>query len=70
MCSVNFYTPQGQVISGFPLYIGFPGEVSGKAPACQCRRQNKHGFDFWVRKIPWSGARQLTLGFLPGESQG
>ena len=34
------------------LTVGFPGGTSGKEPACQCRRQRKHGFDPWVRKIP------------------
>ena len=27
-----------------------PRWLSGKEPACQCRR---HGYDPWVRKIPW-----------------
>ena len=29
---------------------GFPGDASGKEPACQCKRR---GFDSWVGKIPW-----------------
>ena len=41
----------------------FPGGVSGKETACQCRRCR---FDLWVRKIPW----QPTPVFLPGESHG
>ena len=44
--------------------VGFPGGASGKEPTCQCR------FDPWVRKILWRWARQPTLVFLPGESQG
>ena len=52
------------------LYIGFPGGASGKAPACQCRRHKKRGFDSWIREIPWRGAWQPTLEFLPGESHG
>ena len=28
----------------------FPGDASGKEPACQCKRR---GFDSWVGKIPW-----------------
>ena len=29
-----------------------------------------HGFDPWVGKIPWRGAWQPTLAFLPGKSHG
>ena len=41
--------------------------VSGKEPACQCRRQ---GFSPWVGKIPWRRKWQPTPGFLPGEPHG
>ena len=27
--------------------------LSGKEPACQCRRCKRGGFDPWVGKIPW-----------------
>ena len=47
---------------------GFPGGTSGKEPTCQCRRYKSHGFDPWVRKIPWRRAGQSTPVFLPGES--
>jgi len=30
----------------------------------------KHGFDPWVRKIPWRRTWQPTPVFLPGESCG
>ena len=30
----------------------------------------KHGFNLWVRKIPWRRAWQPTSVFLPGESPG
>ena len=36
----------------------------------QCRRHRSCRFDPSVRKIPWRRARQPTLAFLPGESQG
>ena len=49
---------------------GFPGGASGKEPACQCRRCKRHGFDPWVRKIPWKRAEQPTLVFLLGKSHG
>ena len=45
----------------------FPGGSSGKEPAYQCRRHQRHGFDPWVRKICWRRSRQPTPVFLPGE---
>jgi len=30
----------------------------------------RHGFDPWIRKIPWRRSWQPTLIFLPGESHG
>ena len=33
--------------------VGFPRWLSGKESACQCRRLRRHGFEPWVRKIPW-----------------
>ena len=44
--------------------------ASGKSPTCQCRRLKRHGFNPWVRKIPWRRAQQPTPVFLPGESHG
>ena len=44
--------------------------ASGKEPACQCRRCRRHGFDPWVRKIPWRRKQQPTPVFLPGKSHG
>ena len=32
---------------------GIPQWCNGKESACQCRRLKRHGFDSWVRKIPW-----------------
>ena len=52
------------------LSLGLPRWLSGKEPACQCRRHKKCGFDSWVGKILWRRARQLTPVFLPGESHG
>ena len=46
---------------------GLPRGLSGKESACQCRR---HGFDLWVRKIPWRRKWQRTPVFLPGRSHG
>ena len=38
----------------------FPSGASGKEPACQCRTRMRHGFDLWVRKIPWRRKWQPT----------
>ena len=44
---------------------GFPGGTVGKESSCQCRRHKRHGFDPWIRKIPWRRKWQSTLVFLP-----
>ena len=33
--------------------LGFPSGASGEEPICQCRRLQRHGFDPWVREVPW-----------------
>ena len=48
---------------------GSAGRASGKEPACQCRRQKRHGFDLWVGKVPWRREWQPTPVFSSGESQ-
>ena len=45
---------------------GFLGDLDGKESACSAKAR----FDSWVEKIPWRRTWQLTLVFLPGESQG
>ena len=45
--------------------MGFPWWLSGKEPTCQCRR---HGFNPWVKKIPWRRKWQPIPVFLPGKS--
>ena len=42
--------------------IGLLRWLSGKDYVCQCRR---HGFNPWVRKIPWRRKWQLTPIYLP-----
>ena len=42
----------------------FPGRVSGKEPACQCRRCKRCRFNPWVGKIPWRRKWQPTSVFL------
>ena len=49
------------------LSQAYQGVASGKEPACQCRRHKRHGFNPWVRKIPWR-KWQPTPTFVPGES--
>ena len=44
--------------------------LSDKEPTWQRRRLKRHGFDYWVKKIPWKRAWQPTPVFLPGESHG
>ena len=44
-----------------------PCWLSGKEPACQCRR---HRFDPWVGKSPWRRKWKPTLVFSGGKSHG
>ena len=48
-------------------FKAFSWWLSGKEPACQCRRC---GFKSWVKKIPWRRKWQPTPVFLPGKSHG
>ena len=50
--------------SGLPRWLG------GKESTCQCRSCKRHGFDPWVRKIPWSRKWQPTAVLLLGKSYG
>ena len=52
------------------FFVGIPGGANGKEHACQSKRYKRHGFDPWIRKIPWRRPWQLTAGFLPGKSHG
>ena len=52
------------------IYRGFPGGISGKELACQCRWLKRCIFYPWVENIPWRRARQPTPVFLSGESHG
>ena len=49
---------------------GFAGGATGKESTCQRRRHMRHGFDPWVRKMPWRRAWQPTSVFLPGKFHG
>jgi len=50
--------------------MGFLGGAIGKKSTCQYRRRRRHGFDPWVREIPWSGKWRTTPVFLPGQFHG
>ena len=54
----------------FSLKGSFPGGISGKEPACQCKRCKRRRFNPWAGKIPWRRTWQPTPVFLPGESHG
>ena len=41
-----------------------------KKPTYKCRRRRRHGFDAWVREIPWGRTWQPSPVVLPGESHG
>ena len=49
---------------------GFLGGASGKEPAFQSGRHNRHSFDPWGGKIPGSRKWQPAPVFSPGESHG
>ena len=53
-----------------PLYhliLGFPRRLSSKESTCQCMR---HGFNAWVKDIPWRRKWQPTTVVLSGKSHG
>ena len=49
--------------------MGFPGGSVVKN-LFAIKEIRRHGFDPWIRKIPWRRAWQPTLVFMPGESHG
>ena len=51
------------------LNRGFPGGSVVKNPPAMQETSGRHGFDPWVRKIPWRRAWQSTPVILPGEFQ-
>ena len=53
------------ILSVTMVSMGFPGGLSGKEFACQCRR---HGFNPWFGKIACRSKWQPTSVFLPGKS--
>ena len=49
---------------------GLPRALSGKEPACQCRRHKRCGVSPCLGKLSWSRKWQPTPVFLPGKSHG
>ena len=41
-----------------------------KNPPANAGEKMRHGFNLWIRKIPWKRERQPTPVFLPGKSHG
>ena len=62
---LSFIHSSHRLAIGTSFTIGVPWWLSGKEPVCQCRR---HGFNPWIRKIPWRKAWQPTSVFLTRES--
>ena len=58
------------LLNSYKVKIGFLSGASGKEPASQCRRHERHGFNPWIGKIPWRRAWQPTPVFLPEKSHG
>ena len=56
--------------SNYPVVSGFPGGASGEESTCQGRRFKRHGFNPWVRKIPWHRRWQPTSAFSSGKFHG
>ena len=55
----------------FVMILGGASQVTQKQRNClQCRGRRRHGFDPWVRKLPWRRAWQSTPVLLPGETHG
>ena len=48
----------------------FPGGSAVKHPPSMWEICRRHGFDPWVRKIPWRKKWQPTPVFLPGKFHG
>ena len=52
------------VCVGDGAQLSLSGGSAGKESTCQCRRCKRHGFDPWVRKIPWRRKWQPAPVFL------
>ena len=66
---VNVYQKQPQYCEVISLQLKFKNKEK-KETACQYRSCKRHGFDPYVRKIPWRRKWQSTPVFLPGKFHG
>ena len=57
-------------ISCWADQLQLPRWCTGKESVCQGGRCKRHGFNPWVRKIPWRSKWQPSPVFLSGESHG
>ena len=48
----------------YSIFLWRSSGTSSKEPACQCRRQQRYGFNPWVRKIPWRNGNPLQYSCL------
>ena len=62
---LHIYLPTASL--GKEFQAGLPMWLHGKESTCQHRICRRHGFDPWVRKIPWSRKWQPDPVFLPGK---
>ena len=51
-------------------FVKLPVYMCAQECTYQCRGFKRHGFNSWVKKMPWRRARQLTPVFFPGGSHG
>ena len=51
--SLNHWTTREALFIFLSPSRGLPRWLSGKESVCHCRKCGRHGFDPWVRKIPW-----------------
>ena len=65
----RFFNFKGNLKSVFSIIKGVPQVAVGKESTCQCRRHERHKFNPWVGKIPWSRKWQPTPVFLPEYGQ-
>ena len=68
--TVTIYIPKSLSIVVADFWGSSPGGISGKEPACQCRRHKRHRYDPWDGRIPWRRAWQPTPVFMTGEFHG
>ena len=65
---LHIYLPTASL--GKEFEAGLPMWFHGKESTCQHRICRRHGFDPWVRKIPWCRKCQPAAVFLPEISHG